>query len=74
MTREAIINKTLKVLAALPAEKVEEIADFASYVLKKHEDDLIQRGIEKMIEGSTTFQFLADEEDLYTVNDIKEKY
>jgi hypothetical protein len=74
MTREAIINKTLKVLSALPAEKAEEVADFASYILKKHEDDLIQRGVQKLTEASPVYKLLEDEEELYTLNDIKEKY
>ena len=74
MTREAIINKTLKVLSALPADKVEEVADFASYILKKYEDDLIQRGIQKLTEDSPVYKLLADEEELYTLKDIKEKY
>lgn len=74
MTREAIINKTIKVLAVLPAEKAEEVADFASYILKKYEDDLVQLGIEKLVADSVTFNFLAAEEDLYSLKDIKEKY
>jgi len=74
MTREAIISQTLKALSALPPEKAEEVADFASYVLKKYEDDMIQRGIETLITDSSTFSFLAEEENLYSVKDIKEKY
>jgi len=74
MTREAIISKTMKALSVLPAEKAEEVADFASYILKKHEDDLILTGIAKITESSSAFQFLADEEDIYTVDDIKVKY
>jgi hypothetical protein len=74
MTREAIINRTIKLISSLPAEKVEEIADFASYILKKHEDDLIQRGIEKLVEDSSAFDFLKDEDDIYTLKDVKEKY
>jgi len=73
MTREAIISKTMKALSVLPAEKAEEVADFASYILKKHEDDLILTGT-KITESSSAFQFLADEEDIYTVDDIKVKY
>ena len=74
MTREAIIQKTIKTLNILPAEKAEEVADFADYVLKKHEENTLQNGIEKLIEQSQAFQFLIDEEDLYTAEDIKEKY
>jgi hypothetical protein len=74
MTREAIIQKTIKTLNMLPAEKAGEVADFADYVLKKHEELTLQNGIEKLVEKSKAFQFLNDEEDLYTVEDIKEKY
>ena len=74
MTKEAIIEKTLKTLSVLPDEKAEEIADFADYIMKKHEDDTLQQGIQQLTEKSTAFNFLNDEEDLYSVNDIKEKY
>lgn len=74
MTREAIIQKTIKTLHLLPNEKAAEIADFADYVLKKHEEHILKSGIEKLVEQSETFRFLKDEEELYSVNDIKEKY
>jgi hypothetical protein len=74
MTREAIIQKTLKTLSVLPNEKAEEIADFADFIMKKHEDDLLQKGIQTMVEKSYAFSFLNDDEDLYSVEDIKEKH
>jgi hypothetical protein len=74
MTTEAIINKTIKTLHTLPPNKIEEVADFVDYVSKKHEEHILNSGIEKMIEQSVAFQFLHDEEDLYSVKDIKEKY
>jgi hypothetical protein len=74
MTREAIIQKTIQTLNMLPFEKASEVADFADYVLKRHEEHLLQNGIEKLIEQSNAFQFLNDDEDLYTAEDIKEKY
>jgi hypothetical protein len=38
MTREAIIQKAIKTLNMLPADKAGEVADFADYILKKHEE------------------------------------
>jgi hypothetical protein len=38
MTREAIIQKTIKTLNMLPAEKAGEVADFADFILKKYEE------------------------------------
>jgi sulfur transfer complex TusBCD TusB component (DsrH family) len=74
MTREAIIQKTIHALNMLPAEKAWEVADFADYVLKRHEEYLLQNGIEKLVEQSDAFQFLNNDEDIYTIEDIKEKY
>jgi len=72
--RETLINKTLKTLSKLPNDKVREVSDFTEYVLKKYEEETLKQGIEQLIVNSNAFQFLKDDEDLYTVNDIIEKY
>jgi hypothetical protein len=74
MTREAIIQKTVKTLKKLPAEKAVEVSDFADYILKRHEEHILQNGIERLVETSKAFQFLNDDEDLYSTKDIIEKY
>lgn len=74
MTKQAIIEKTVKTLNILPTEKVEEIADFTDFILKKHEEYILQKGIYKMTEESEAFNFLREEEVLYTKEDVKEKY
>ena len=38
------------------------------------DNHIIQAGIQKLTEESTTFQFLIDDEDIYTKDAIKEKY
>jgi hypothetical protein len=74
MMRETLINKTIKTLSQLPNDKVREVSDFTEYILKKYEEETLQSGIEKLVSDSNAFQFLNDDEDLYTVNDIIEKY
>ena len=74
MTREAIIEKTLKTLNVLPVEKIEEVADFADFVLKRYEEYILQNGIYKIVEESEAFNFLNEEEVLYSKKDIKGKY
>lgn len=74
MTKEAIIEKTIRTLNSLPSEKAEEIADFADFILKKHEEDILQKGIYKLTEDSEVFHFLNEEEVLYSAKDIKKKY
>jgi len=74
MARETLIKKTLRTLSKLPPEKVKEVSDFADYILQKHDEEIMQKGMEKLVTDSETFYFLKDEEDLYTVEDLKEKY
>jgi hypothetical protein len=74
MTKEAIIEKTIKTLNILPNDKAEEIADFADYIMKKYEEDILTQGIQKLTEQSDSFSFLTEEDDLYSIKDIKEKY
>jgi hypothetical protein len=74
MTRETLIQRTLTVLAKLPQDKAIEIADFADYILKKYDDSLLQKGIEKIVSDSKTFDFLKNEETIYTLADLKERY
>ncbi|OOG72411.1 hypothetical protein [Algoriphagus sp. A40] len=74
MTKEDVINKTLKVLDQLPVEKIQEVNDFADFVLKKLEDQTLRIGIQKLVEKGKPSEFLKDEEDIYTVEDLKERY
>ena len=74
MTRQTIIERTLKAINHLPEEKAEEISDFAEFIMKQYEEQQLSKGIQRLAASSTTFDFLNDEEDLYTETDIKEKY
>ena len=74
MTKEAIIQKTMEVLQALPADKIEEVSDFADYILKKYDDRILQQGMQALIEKSDTFDFVEEEQEIYTVKDLKERY
>jgi hypothetical protein len=74
MTRQAIIERTIKAINQLPEEKAEEISDFADFVTKRHEEHLLTQGIQKLTSDSKTFDFLHNEEDLYSVDDLKEVY
>lgn len=74
MTRQAIIERTLKAINQLPEEKAEEISDFAEFMMKQYEEQQLSKGIQRLSASSQTFDFLNNEEDLYTENDLKEKY
>ncbi|MEY2903802.1 MAG: hypothetical protein RLY89_2908 [Bacteroidota bacterium] len=74
MTRQAIIEKTLKAINQLPESKAEEISDFAEFIIKKYEDQKLTYAIQQMASESKSFEFLESEEELYTVSDLKEAF
>ena len=49
MMRENLINKTIKTLSKLPNDKIREVSDFTEYILKKYEEETLQKGIEKLV-------------------------
>lgn len=74
MTRQAIIDRTVKVINQLPEDKAEEISDFADFVMKRFEEHQLTEGIKQISSSSEAFSFLNNEEDLYTEADLKEVY
>ena len=74
MTRQIIIERTLKIINQLPDDKAAEISDFADFVFKRYEEYELTKGIQKMVSQSQAFDFLNDEEDLYSLADLKEVY
>ncbi len=74
MTRQAIIERTIKAINQLPDDKAEAISDFADFITKRYEEYLLTQGIQKLTVDSKAFDFLNNEEDLYSVADLKEVY
>ncbi len=61
MTKEAIIQKTIQALTILPADKAEEISDFADFILQKYEDLKLQQDIQTLQTQSEAFIFVNEE-------------
>ena len=74
MSREQLIQKALIAIQKLPQEKIMEVSDFADFILKKHEDELLAKGISKIVAQGKPYTFLENDDNIYTVNDLKEKY
>lgn len=71
MTKQLIIQKTLKAINQLPETKAEEISDFADFIASRYEEQLLIEGIQQSVSNSQSFEFLNDEEELYTEADLK---
>ena len=74
MTREILIQKTIDHLAKLPDQKLQEVSDFAEYLLNRIDDRVVTEGIQKLTSDSNAYKFLEEEEDLYSVKDLKQRY
>ena len=74
MNRQVLIDNTINKIKQLPDIKIKEVNDFADFLLSRIEDKIMQEGIQKMVSDSKSFDFLKDEEDLYSFNDLKERY
>jgi hypothetical protein len=74
MNRSILIKETIDKIHQLPDIKIQEINDFAEFLLSRIDDKILLEGIQKLSSDSKAFEYLKNEEDLYSVNDLKEKY
>ena len=74
MTRQALIERTIKAINQLPDDKASEISDFIEFIIKRYEEDKLSEAIQHIAANGKTFDFLNDEEELYSEADLKEKY
>ncbi|MBN1416740.1 MAG: DUF2281 domain-containing protein [Bacteroidales bacterium] len=74
MNRKVLIEKLKTKIALLPDNKNQEVNDFADFLLSRIDDQITVEAIQKLAANSKAFGFLKEDEDLYTVNDLKEKY
>ncbi len=72
MTKQVIIEQTVKAINQLPEDKAEEISSFAAFVMKRYEEQQLSEGIKQLTVESKTFDFLNDEEELYSAADLKQ--
>jgi len=74
MTREKLMEKTMDALSKLPDKKLKEVSDFAEFLNNKTEDRKLTEEIQLIGAVSKSFRFLEEDEDLYSVSDLKERY
>jgi len=74
MNKKKLLDATLKKMEQLPEEKLREVSDFVEFLLQRREEHALEEGIKQMAAESKSFEFLQEEDDIYTVNDLKEKY
>jgi hypothetical protein len=74
MEKATLIKDTVEILNKMSDEKILEVKDYADFLQKKYEEEILQSGLTELASSSKSYNFLAKEEDLYTVEDLKIKY
>ncbi len=71
MKRNIFLKETIVKIQNLPDSKLQEVNDFTDFLLCKTEDKIFLEGIQKPTSDSKAFEYLKNEEDLYSLNDLK---
>jgi len=71
MNRNILIKETMEKIHQLPDIKIQEINDFAEFLLSRIDDKILLEGIQKLATDSKSFEYLKNVEELYSVNDLK---
>ena len=74
MNRSILIKETIEKIHQLPDIKIQEINEFAEFLLSRIDNKILIEGMQKLASDSKSFEYLKNEEELYLVNDLKEKY
>lgn len=74
MEKQAILEKTILNMSRLPEWRIKEVSDFVAFLLQKNEDKKLLETFRKYASKSEAFNFLKEEEDLYSDEDLAEKF
>jgi hypothetical protein len=74
MSRAELIEKTVSNLEMMSDKQLKEISDFAEFLLMKRNSESLSSDISSANTASKSYQFLEEDEDIYTLTDVKEVY
>ena len=74
MEREALMNETIYKIGQLPTKRIQEVNDFVEFIIRRVDDALITEGLQQLVTSGKPFDFLHDEPELYSINDLKVKF
>ncbi len=74
MSRTELLEKTVSKLSQLPEQELNEVSDFAEFLLAKIQKIILSDEVTKLNLSSNAYKFLEDDKNIYNVSDLKEKY
>ena len=57
MSRQEIIERTIKAINQLPEDKAEEISDFTNFIMKRYEEHQLTTGVQQLNAASSALVF-----------------
>ena len=73
MSKDFLLKKAANYLDNFSEDTLQEVINFEEYLLYKQEEIDINEGIKRLNMQSESLKFLNEEEDLYTLEDVKNK-
>lgn len=74
MDKAALIQKAIEKISRLPEQELQEVNDFAEFLLSRIQHKILSEEVSASNAASSSYKFLEEEPDIYTVNDVKAKY
>ena len=75
MEREVLVRKTFRSIERLPTSRLREVNDYVEFMLRRTEESAITEGLQHLSSSSNqTYEFLNDEPEIYSVNDLKTRF
>ncbi|WP_019038844.1 DUF2281 domain-containing protein [Psychroflexus tropicus] len=74
MKKEELIDKAVEKINRLPNNKIQEVSDFIDFLLAKIDNQVMVDNAQRLSSESSSFDFLEEEENLYSISDLKEYY
>lgn len=73
MDKTILIQQAIDNINRLPAQELKELNDFAEFLLSRLHQEMLTEEVSKTNLSSDSYKFLENDEDIYTVNDLKVK-
>ena len=74
MECEMLMQKTIRKIEQMPALQVQKVDNFVEYIIHSTNDARITDGLQQLATYGQTYDFLYDEPDIYSVDDLKIRF
>jgi len=74
MEREMLMQKTVRKIEQLPTQQVQKVNDFVEFIIRRTNDAMVTEGLKQLSLCGQTYDFLYDEPDIYSVDDLKLRF